>query len=114
MSQFNYGDIASDNQALARRREAEALAIIVKALGHAEQSSKQGDVESALDLHDRLWSIFLEDLAHEENMLPEPVRAGIISVGLWSLRESLRIRIEGGALLPLIEINEIVGRGLSH
>jgi flagellar protein FlaF len=41
-----------------------------------------------------LWVYFIEELGKKENSLPEDVRARLISVGLWLLRESEDIRQE--------------------
>jgi flagellar biosynthesis activator protein FlaF len=62
----------------------------------------------------RLWSVFLDDLNSPENGLPDALRAGIISIGIWVNKEIDRIR--SGAthdLSPLIEINQIIRDGLN-
>jgi len=61
----------------------------------------------------RLWSIVLDDVQAPGNELPEELRAGIISIGLWMMREM--DQLGGGKntdLMPIIEINEIIRDGL--
>jgi flagellar protein FlaF len=40
----------------------------------------------------RLWSYLIEDLSHTDNQLPDALRANMISVGLWVMRETENIR----------------------
>jgi flagellar protein FlaF len=57
--------------------------------------------------------IFLNDLNDPNNELPEQLRAGIISIGIWMMKEIDRVR--GGAtndLTPMIEINALIRDGL--
>jgi flagellar biosynthesis activator protein FlaF len=61
----------------------------------------------------RLWMIFLDDLKDPNNELPDQLRAGIISIGIWMNKEIDRVR--GGLtddLTPMIEINELIRDGL--
>ena len=61
----------------------------------------------------RLWTIFLDDLKDPNNELPEQLRAGIISIGIWMMKEIDRARgRETEDLTPMIEINEIIRDGL--
>jgi flagellar protein FlaF len=60
-----------------------------------------------------LWTVFLDDLTGAENGLPTALRAQLISIGIWILKEVERLR--GGRvtdLAPLIEINQIIRDGL--
>ncbi|MHC2413446.1 flagellar biosynthesis regulator FlaF [Bradyrhizobium diazoefficiens] len=57
----------------------------------------------------RLWTIFIEDLSHPENGLPDKLRADIISIGLWVIKEADRLREEkSGDVMQLIEINRLI------
>jgi flagellar protein FlaF len=57
----------------------------------------------------RLWTIFIEDLAHPENGLPEQLRADIISIGLWVVKEADRLREErSNDVMQLVEINRMI------
>jgi flagellar protein FlaF len=57
----------------------------------------------------RLWTIFIEDLAHPENGLPEQLRADIISIGIWVVKEADRLREErSNDVMQLVEINRLI------
>ena len=59
------------------------------------------------------WTSFVEDLGSDENELPQELRANLISIGLWLLREAEEIRqgrsenFEG-----LIEVSQIIRDGI--
>ena len=57
------------------------------------------------------WRI--DDLKDPNNELPAQLRAGIISIGVWMMKEIDRVR--GGVtndLTPMIEINVLIRNGL--
>ena len=61
----------------------------------------------------RLWMIFIDDLKDPNNELPDALRAGIISIGVWMMKEIDRVRSRvTDDLAPMIEINEIIRDGL--
>ena len=71
--------------------------------------SREDMIESLLYIR-RLWAVFIEDLAHPENGLPDKLRADIISIGLWIVREADRLREErSNNVVQLIEINRLIG-----
>lgn len=62
----------------------------------------------------RLWNLLLEDLASDKNGLPRELRASLISIGLWVLREAQRLRQEmKGSFGALIEVNTAIRNGLA-
>ena len=80
----------------------------------AEKGAKSRECVVALYQLRRLWAVFIEDLSNPENALPEPMRAGIISIGIWVNKEVDRVRSGATSdLTPLIEINEIIRNGLN-
>jgi flagellar protein FlaF len=61
----------------------------------------------------RLWAILIEDLSHPDNGLPDKLRADIISIGLWIVKEADRLREErSNDVMQLIEINRLIRDGL--
>lgn len=73
-----------------------------------EHYSTEDQVQSLLYVR-RLWTIFIEDLAHPENGLPEQLRADIISIGLWVVKEADRLREErSNDVMQLVEINRMI------
>lgn len=67
----------------------------------------------ALDWNRRLWSTLAADCAREDNALPEPLRASIISLSLWVNRHSSAVMRRQEQFEPLIEVNRIVMQGLA-
>ena len=114
MYQFSYDDIQADSVADARDRERQLLTRSIDmlsaaaAVGHGSQEAVE-----ALHFTNRVWSTFLEDLGSNDNALPKEIRANLISIGLWLLRETEDIRqgrtnnFEG-----LIEVSQIIRDGI--
>jgi flagellar protein FlaF len=62
----------------------------------------------------RLWTFFVEDLASPRNGLPEKLRAELISIGLWIIREADRIRQqESTDVDELVAINTVIRDALA-
>jgi flagellar biosynthesis activator protein FlaF len=115
MYEFAYNDIIDESPKAMRAQEKMALERVIVLLREA-QAAGPGAVQTANALYQlrRLWSVFLEDLANPDNALPERLRAGIISIGIWVNREIDRLRTGVTTdLSPLIEINEIIRDGLN-
>lgn len=94
MYQSSYAEMAEDDQATARRVEYLALDHVVALLRKAAVAphpSREG-IE-ALHATCQLWTTLIEALAAPENGLPDQLRANLISVGLWVLREADSIRL---------------------
>ncbi|MET4799869.1 flagellar biosynthesis regulator FlaF [Bradyrhizobium sp. LB11.1] len=105
-----YETVVEDSGYEARRRERQALSLGIDRLERLqkERYSTEDQVQSLLYVR-RLWTIFIEDLAHPENGLPEQLRADIISIGLWVVKEADRLREEGSNdVMQLVEINRMI------
>ena len=115
MYEFAYKEIVDESPQAMRAQERCALDQVIGLLrAAAEAGPGTREVVTALYQLRRLWAIFLDDLRSSENRLPAPLRAGIISIGIWVNKEIDRVR--GGAtqdLSPLIEINQIIRDGLN-
>ncbi|WP_102223661.1 flagellar biosynthesis regulator FlaF [Acidimangrovimonas sediminis] len=61
----------------------------------------------------RLWQNFLADLSDPANALPAPLRAGLISIGLWVERHSQQVLRGKAGVAALVEVNNNIIRGLS-
>lgn len=106
--------MAEDTGAAIRENERLAFERCITLLKRAEAHGR-GSRESveALVFVNRLWTILLEDLSHPENGLPESLRAGLISVGIWILRQTERIRQgEADGFSSLIEVSQTISNGL--
>ncbi|UPK37344.1 flagellar biosynthesis regulator FlaF [Bradyrhizobium sp. 186] len=105
-----YEAVVEDSGQEARGRERQALSLGIDRLERIQKGrfSFEDLVESLLYVR-RLWTIFIEDLSHPGNGLPDKLRADIISIGLWVVKEADRLREEGSNdVMQLIEINRLI------
>ena len=105
-----YEAVVEDSGLEARGRERQALSLGIDRLERIQKGrfSFEDLVESLLYVR-RLWTIFIEDLSHPENGLPDKLRAEIISIGLWVVKEADRLREErSNDVMQLIEINRLI------
>lgn len=114
MYQFSYADVQTDSLADARDRERQLLSRSIDLLS-AAQSKGASSLEAVEAIHftNRVWTSLLQDLGSPENALPKELRANLISIGLWLLREAEEVRqgrsenFEG-----LIEVSQIIRDGI--
>ncbi|MBR1131082.1 flagellar biosynthesis regulator FlaF [Bradyrhizobium iriomotense] len=105
-----YAAVVDESGYEARSRERQALSLGIDRLERLQKgrASFEDHVQSLLYVR-RLWTIFIEDLSHPENGLPEKLRAEIISIGLWVVKEADRLREEkSNDVMQLIEINRLI------
>ncbi|MEX0955120.1 MAG: flagellar biosynthesis regulator FlaF [Rhizobiaceae bacterium] len=114
MYQFSYADIQTDSVADARDRERQLLNRSIELLTTAmEAGPKSPATAEAVHFVNRIWTAFIEDLGSDENELPQELRANLISIGLWLLREAESVRqgrsqnYEG-----MIEVSQIIRDGI--
>jgi flagellar protein FlaF len=114
MYQFSYAEVLDESPQSLRQRERKAIEHSIELLKAAEKSGVRSReaVEALLFVH-RLWGILLEDLAKPENELPQALRADLISVGLWVMREAEHIRLEKSSNFKgLIDVSQAIVEGL--
>jgi flagellar biosynthesis activator protein FlaF len=114
MYQFSYADIQTDSVADAKDRERQLLTRSIDLLIAARAIG--GDSMEAIEaLHflNRVWTSLVEDLGSPENALPKELRANLISIGLWLLREAEDVR-QGRSdnFDGLIEVSQIIRDGI--
>ncbi|MCA1379796.1 flagellar biosynthesis regulator FlaF [Bradyrhizobium sp. BRP23] len=105
-----YEAVVDESGYEARSRERQALSLGIDRLERIQKGrfSPEDQVESLLYVR-RLWTIFIEDLAHPDNGLPDKLRADIISIGLWVVKEADRLREQRSSdVVQLIEINRLI------
>jgi len=114
MYQFSYAEIQSDSVADARDREKQLLTRSIDMLIEArDEGPNSRQATEALLFMSRVWTHFIEDLGSPDNALPKDLRANLISIGLWLLREAEEVRqgrsdnVEG-----LIEVSQIIRDGM--
>lgn len=93
MYRLKYSEILEDDQSEARDRERIALTRSIEMLKAAEEpDATPSEIADAVFFTSKLWTALIEDLADSGNMLPKKLRAQIISIGIWILRELENIR----------------------
>lgn len=114
MYQFSYEEIQADSIADAKDRERQVLSRSIELLHAAREAGADShEATEAILFMNRLWTSFLEDLASNDNELPAELRANLISVGIWLLREGEAVRQGRSQNFDgLIEVSEIIRDGL--
>lgn len=114
MYQFSYADIQEDSVADARDRERQLLGRSIEMLSAARQKGAVSrEALDALRFTHRVWTTLVEDLGSAENALPKELRANLISIGLWLLREGEEIRQGRSSNFEgMIEISQIIRDGI--
>ena len=111
---FQYANIQEDAPVNAKMREREVLqrSIDLLRIAEAPGASPSASAE-AVHYTARVWTAFLEDLAKPDNQLPNEIRANLISIGIWILKQLDAIRAgEVSAYRDVVEITEIIRDGL--
>lgn len=114
MYQLSYADVQSDSIAEARDRERQLLTRAIELLSAGRDAgARSEEANEALRFTNRVWTTLLNDLGSGENALPRELRANLISIGLWILREAEDIR-QGRSdnFDGLIEISAIIRDGI--
>ncbi|NKC51173.1 flagellar biosynthesis regulator FlaF [Ochrobactrum cytisi] len=114
MYQMRYEDVMNDDMASAKERE---RALFDRSIAMLEAAKANGNgSREAIDatyFTTKLWTTIIDDLGSEENVLPKELKAAIISVGIFVLKEIERIRRgESNDYATLIEITQSIRDGL--
>lgn len=114
MYQLNYAEIQSDSVADAKEREHALIERSIDLLKKAKEDGANSFARiEAVHFLNRIWVSFLEDLGSPQNELPKELRASLISIGLWILREAEAVRMgESDNIDELIEISQIIADSL--
>ena len=114
MYQFSYAEVLDETPKGARERERQVIDRSIELLREAEKNGiRSRDAIEAVLYVRRLWGYLIEDLARPENDLPPSLRAELISIGLWIMREAEQIRLETSTNFKgLIEVSTAIRDGL--
>ncbi len=109
-----YDQMTEEAAAAVRSNEYRAFSRCLDLLEEAERAER-GSRQSveALLFASKLWTLLLEDLASDGNSLPDQLRASLISIGIWALRQAEDIRqgrVESFA--ALIDVTRTIRGGL--
>lgn len=67
----------------------------------------------ALHWNRRLWTALAADCSNPKNALPVPLRASIISLGMWVDRHTSQVMARKAEIQPLIDVNRSIMQGLA-
>lgn len=114
MIRVSYAEIESDSLVGSREREQQLLD---QSIALMDQAIKDGPnsmaTVEAMHFTIRLWTYLMQDLAEPENELPDDLRASLISIGIWILKEADAVRIgEQGSIAEIRDITAIIRDGL--
>lgn len=114
MYKFYYNEVLDESPKEAREQERTALERSIALLQAAEKNGPQSrEAVEAIYFVRRLWGIFIEDLAKPENGLPPKLRADLVSVGLWVMRETEEVRQgRSSSFSGLIDVSKTIAEGL--
>lgn len=109
-----FDETLEDDQTQARARERDLLDEATNAIKtSADMPDDLGLRITAVQYNMRVWSFFLQDLASDENEMPNEVKASFISIGIFVLKHLQRMRIDRSlGFDPVIEINQTIANGL--
>lgn len=114
MYQLRYEDVMNDDMASAKEREQMLFDRSIDML-QAAKLNGSGSAEGidASYFVNRLWTTIIDDLGSQENALPKELKAAIISVGIFIVKEIERIRQgESDDYDTVIEITRSIRDGL--
>ena len=115
MYRLKYSEILEDDQTEARDRERMALSRSIELMQAAGvETATASEVMVAVIFTMKLWTALVEDLADSANMLPRELRAQLISIGIWVLREMDKIRENGSRdFADAIAVSKSIRDGLT-
>ncbi len=114
MYTMTYADVLDDQPNDARERERQALDHSINLLQKAQVAGPNStESTEAVAFVRKLWSMLIEDLGNTDNDLPKELRAQIISIGIWILKEAENIRSDRTTdLSGLISVSKAIAEGL--
>lgn len=114
MYQFSYSEVQTDSLADAKDREQQILSRSIDLLIAARDKGVQSqETVEAIHFMMRVWTAFIDDLGNPENELPKELRANLISIGIWLLREAEEVRQGRSENFDgLIEVSQIIRDGI--
>ena len=114
MYKVSYAEILDDSGDLSRSREQLAFDRALDLLSVAEaQGTRSPEAITAVAYLQKLWNFLISDLANPANALAEQLRADLISIGFWVIRESESVLDDPSKnFAALIEVNTNIRAGL--
>ncbi len=114
MYRISYAEIVDDSSAERRAQERLALDHAIDLLTAAEEKGPSSpEATQALLYLQKLWGFLIKDLASPNNELGEALRANLISIGLWVIKEADQIMQEKRtSFTGIIDVTRTIRDGL--
>ncbi len=96
----------------ARDVEYDVFSRVTRMLRQAEKRGRTPATINAVHKNDELWTILAADLADPANGLPDEVKAGLLSLAGFSIRQGQEVLAGNADTDVLVEINMSVMKGL--
>ncbi|WP_026379071.1 flagellar biosynthesis regulator FlaF [Afifella pfennigii] len=114
MYTFSYAEILNESGDQSREREQLALDEALQLLSVADtRGPNSPEAIEAIRYIQKLWNFLIADLADPQNGLAEQLRADLISIGIWVIREADRVLNDPSRTFKaLIEVNQSIRNGL--
>jgi flagellar protein FlaF len=109
-----YEEIAADDQTDLRASEREIILQTIDAM-RASDANPQDLFSRIKTVHfiREVWSYFLNDLTSPDNEMDAPLKASLISIGIFIIKHLERMRQEPDArFAPILEVSITIERGL--
>ncbi|AMJ62660.1 flagellar biosynthesis regulator FlaF [Bosea sp. PAMC 26642] len=115
MYHSSYIAAAEDDFAQARANEWRALDEAVTLLEAARPTgSASNETIAAVSFLRRLWTLLIQDLGSEDNALPQALRASLISIGLFALKQGELLRLgQSDDFDTVIDVNKMIRDSLA-
>lgn len=103
---------ASSPTRTAQSAEYEVIARISHRLKKAIKNDDFNALAEALYENNKLWTALATNCADDDNLLPDELRASIISLSIFVRKHMHKVFTEKESAIPLLEINAMILRGL--
>jgi len=109
-SPYRQNQVASETP---RQVECHAMAMVTGRMHAAHESEDMQGLISACFDNQKLWNIFIVDLANPQNALPDDLKANLISLGLWVRKHTSQVMQGKASPESLIQVNRNIMDGLA-
>lgn len=114
MFNLAYAEAAEGDQGEARSEEYQAMeySIGVMEASRRDPSSAGKRIKAIYDTAN-VWTMLMEDLAHPDNAYPNELKAGLISIGIYILKQLQAMRGDSSvSFAPIIDVTRTIKEGL--
>ena len=105
-------EFGSDYVRTDRDNEYMVVSRVTRLLQNAVDSGDRWSEIHATHSNNELWTALAADLASPGNALPDQLKANLISLAMFSMRDGDLVLVENASIAPLLEINIRIMKGL--